>query len=64
MVCKSLDKTGDLAGKLIFIKKKTGNELEVILSDGTEAETTVSALGVDPKSIRPYDPNKDPKFQK
>jgi hypothetical protein len=61
-VCKSLDKIGDLAGQLVYIKKKTGNEIDVILADGTEASTTVSILNPDPKSIRPYDHNKDPKF--
>lgn len=63
MVCKSLDKTGDLAGQLIFIKKRNGNELKVVLPDGTEADTTVANLSVDPKSVRPYDPAKDPKFK-
>lgn len=63
MVCKSLDKTGDLSGQLIFIKKRNGNELKVTLADGTEAVTTVSNLSVDPKSIRLYDPDKDPKFK-
>jgi hypothetical protein len=61
MVCQSKDKLGDLAGKTIFIKKKTKNELEIVLDDGTEATTTVAAISIDPKSIRPYDPNKDSK---
>lgn len=64
VVCKSLDKSGDLAGQLILIKKRTGDELVIVLADGTEASTTVSILSPDPKTIRKYDPNKDPKFDK
>jgi hypothetical protein len=63
MVCKSLDKIGDLSGQLIFIKKINGNELKVVLADGTEASTTIANLNVDPKSVRPYNPEKDPKFK-
>lgn len=62
MVCMSTDKIGDLSGQLIFIKKVTGNNVKVVLADGTEADTTIENLSVDPSSVRPYDPSKDPKF--
>ena len=62
MVFRTLDKEGDLAGKLLFAKKVKGTQITVKTEDGEEADTTLSILNVDPKSIRNYDPKKDTKF--
>lgn len=62
MVFKTTDKTGDLANKILFVKKIVNDQIAVITPEGSEAETTLSILNIDMKSIRIYDPKKDPKF--
>lgn len=62
MVFKTTDKTGDLADKLLLAKKVSGNQITIVTQNGDEAETTLSILDVDLKSIRPFNPTKDPKF--
>lgn len=56
-------KSGDLANQLFRVKKLKDDQITIILPDGSEALTTLSLLNIDPKSIRPYNPSKDPKFR-
>ena len=63
-VFKTTDKSGDLAGKLLYVKKVDGDQITVITQDGEKAETTITMLDVDIKSIRKYDVSKDPKVFK
>jgi hypothetical protein len=63
MVFKTTDKSGDLANQILFAKKVSGDQITIVTSDGIEADTTLSILNVDSKSIRSYDPRKDPKFK-
>ena len=63
MVFKTTDKTGDLANKTLFAKKVSGDQITIVTPDGVEAETTLSILNIDTKSIRTHDLKKDPKFK-
>lgn len=63
MVFKTMDKTGDLANQLLLAKKVSGDQIIIVTADGVEAETTLTILNVDAKSIRRYNPKKDPKFE-
>lgn len=55
-------KNGDLEGKLLKVKKISGDQITISLPDGEIADTTLSTLNIDVKSIREYNPSKDPKF--
>ena len=63
MVFKTTDKGGDLANKLLLAKKVSGNQITVVTPDGDEADTTLSLMNIDQKSVREYDPKKDPKYK-
>lgn len=56
------DKKGDLANKLIYVKSIKGDEITIILPDKTEAITSEENLDINQKTIRKYDPKKDPHF--
>lgn len=49
----SFDKTGDLAGKVMFVKAVDKDFAVIIFPDGEEAETKISNLNVNEKSIKP-----------
>ena len=40
----------------------SGDQITILLPDGKTADTTLSVLNIDAKSIREYNPKKDPKF--
>jgi len=61
-VFKSLDITGELADKLIYVDKHKGDKYYVIFEDGRTDWYTLDKLNVDPESIRKYDYSSDPDF--
>jgi hypothetical protein len=63
MVFKSKDKDGDLSGKLLFVSSIKNDEVVVAFPGGDTASSTIENLNIDPKSIRAYNPAKDPKFK-
>lgn len=59
-VFTSLDKTGDLAGKNLYVKNIEGDDIVVLFpNDKKELYSTLSSLNIDKKSIRKYDFNSD-----
>jgi len=58
------DTTGDLVGRLLYVKSKNGNQLTILTSDGKELQTTVSTLNIDLNSIRVYNAKIDPNLFK